>query len=288
MKKCLDCGFENKDGAKFCAKCGKDFLEQEPDKHRNTFSKKWWIWPLMIVIVLLIVFQRLGYIGEDKTTYLVVSEKQVAFLKSGGTTRLDIDTDGRRWKVTHYPDWCDIDKEDMHLNITCRRNLSSEDREDWITFVSGKCNLQVAVGQYGHATYLKLSETRLVAKRSTSKFTINMDTDGDDFNVQCPDYCNVSAHEGYLFVKFDSNSDFSRSGYITISVDQQKQIIFFEQEGKCRQCNGTGEVTCFACFGQGSIFLGIDLYGHPQRLDCVSCNGQGKSECSFCGGTGIK
>lgn len=146
------------------------------------------------------------------------------------------------------------------LNITCDKNLSSEDRIDWITIVSGKCNVQVVVGQYGHATYLKLSKTVLSVKRDGAKFSLNIDTDGGDLNVQYPDYSKVSTHEGYLSVNFDSNPDFSRFGYLTVSVDQQKQLIFYEQEGICRQCNGMGEISCTACFGQGSTLIGIDLW----------------------------
>lgn len=288
MKKCLGCGFDNKDEAKFCVKCGKSLIEQESAIHEKMVFKRWWICFLGLIVILFIILQKLGYIGEDKTTYLVVSENQVTFLKLGGTVGIDIDTDGHRWKVMHCPDWCDIDKEDMRLNITCDKNMSSEDRTDWITIVSGKCNVQVVVGQYGHATYLNLSETHLTVKLTGAKFTINVDTDGKDLNVRCPDYCKASANEGYLSVSFDSNPDFSRSGYITVSVDQQKKLVFFEQEGKCRQCNGIGEISCSACFGQGSTLIGIDFYGNPQRLSCMLCNGQGKFKCSACNGTGLK
>jgi hypothetical protein len=288
MKRCLVCGFDNKDEANFCVKCGKNLIQQKSALYKKTVFKRWWIWPAVLIIVLLIVLQRLGYIGEDKTTYLVVSEKQITFLKLGGMAGVSIDTDGRRWKVMHCPDWCDIDTEAMHLNIACDKNLSSKDRTDWITIVSGKCNVRVEVEQYGHATYLKLSNTVLSARHDGAKFTINVDTDGEDLNVQYPDYCNVSTYEGCLSVSFDSNPDFSRSGYITVSVDQQKQLVFFEQEGKCRQCNGTGEISCTACFGQGSTLIGIDFYGNPQRLNCIFCNGQGRIECSACSGTGLK
>ena len=59
--KCKNCGFENKENAKFCGNCGKNLIEQIPEEkteQKNNGKKKIWIFGtgiLMIVLAVIII-----------------------------------------------------------------------------------------------------------------------------------------------------------------------------------------------------------------------------------------
>ena len=54
IMKCEKCGFENKDTAKFCSKCGNS-LELKPEVGKNNNNSKIIIAALVIIIVILAV-----------------------------------------------------------------------------------------------------------------------------------------------------------------------------------------------------------------------------------------
>lgn len=71
--KCKNCGFENKENAKFCGNCGKNLIEQIPEEkteQKNNGKKKIWIFGTgILMIVLAVIIIRLLNVEEDIPDY---------------------------------------------------------------------------------------------------------------------------------------------------------------------------------------------------------------------------
>lgn len=290
MRKCSSCQFENKDEAKFCVKCGTSFENGEiiPNANKSSIFRQPWFWIVLVIAVTLFGLYQSGVIGPDKTTYLVASNSKVVFLKPGGTADITIDTDGKRWKITHSPDWCAVEKSEAGVMITCGKNYTSESREGWITVVSGDYNLQISLAQYGQATYLKLSETNLKSDEDGGTIKVEVDTDGDDWTVEYPKFLDIETGANDFTITCPSNSGISRTGYIKVSLETLSQSIYLYQEGKCAICQGSGSQRCYMCNATGKVMSSVDWYGNWTYTQCGYCGGDGQIQCNTCNGTGIK
>ncbi len=287
MKICPKCKNENNDHAKFCVGCGGELSSSTSSSDKNNIFRKPLVWIILLLAIGGVVLSQLGIIGDDITTYLIASKKEVVFLKPGGTERIDIDTDGRKWKIAHTPDWCSVDKRDNNFTIKCTKNNSSETRTGWITIISGQYNIQIDIGQYGIATHLNISEYSIKADSGGGTFEIEVETDGDDWGVNYPsNICEVETYRDNFEIIFKDNTNFGRNGTITVSSDNQKKYISFYQKGKCRSCNGNGSTMCYWCGGTGRTMSGVGWYGDIQYSNCSSCGGQRKNECTSCDGYG--
>ena len=52
------------------------------------------------------------------------------------------------------------------------------------------------------------------------------------------------------------------------------------QQRGCQRCGGTGWIPCSACFGNGYIVVGRDVWGNPITKVCDSCFGNRGWSCS--------
>ncbi len=152
--------------------------------------------------------------------------------------------------------------------------------------MSGDYNVQIAISQYGYATYLNLSNTQISVDRWGDNFEIEVETDGDDWSVEYPKFCNVETGSDDFEISFTKNTNYSRSGYLTVLIDNQRRTISYYQKGKCRYCKGKGEIACAWCSGLGKTMGNVDWYGNIQYVSCGSCGGDGAIECASCNGSG--
>ncbi len=294
MKKCQVCGRENSDEARFCVGCGKD-LRQEDDNNNNRKKsggrkrrityKRLMTWAIIIVCGVLVFLYNQGYLGRDITTYLILSSAQESFLRTGGDVDIEIETDGRRWEITHEPNWCYINEYSDSFEIRCYENNSGEDRTGWVTVTSGDYIARIDVVQRCKASYLNVSKSRLSTDHTGDSFNIEVETDGKEWSVRRPKYCEVEFDGNSFDLTIPYNHNESRSGYITVSSDEITHTISFYQGGKCSYCSGSGEVTCSNCYGRGQVYSGVNYYGITYS-DCPVCDGSGKMECSACDGSG--
>ena len=246
------------------------------------------IWKtILIVIVAIAIVGGLVYNHlKNSTTYIRTNPEQILFTKQGGDYNISIDYDGYLWEVTYEPSWCTVTKNKKSFTIYCDRNYTGSDREDYVTIKSGKLVTQVYVGQYGHATYLRLSDNYVKVDSSGGSIEIEMDTDGDDFEFLGPDYCSVSDQTSKSFIlSFDANYDTGRSGRITVQDGNTSASLSFYQAGVCSACAGRGQVSCGWCGGTGQV-SNYNFYTGYYASDCSVCNGTGRVDCSLCDGTG--
>lgn len=323
MKICHKCNKEYSDDVNFCTECG-NALEEKPiteepaidipqqgkivpppvppmtepagnpssTQYANatTVSRKKGgkIWKtILIVIVAIAIVGGLVYNHlKNSTTYIRTNPEQILFTKQGGDYNISIDYDGYLWEVTYEPSWCTVTKNKKSFTIYCDRNYTGSDREDYVTIKSGKLVTQVYVGQYGHATYLRLSDNYVKVDSSGGSIEIEMDTDGDDFEFLGPDYCSVSDQTSKSFIlSFDANYDTGRSGRITVQDGNTSASLSFYQAGVCSACAGKGQVSCGWCGGTGQV-SNYNFYTGYYASDCSVCNGTGRVDCSLCDGTG--
>ena len=71
--KCKNCGFENKENAKFCGNCGKNLTEkiptEKPEQKNNDKKKIWILVTGILMIVLAVIIIRLLNVEEDIPDY---------------------------------------------------------------------------------------------------------------------------------------------------------------------------------------------------------------------------
>lgn len=306
MKTCPNCGNKYSDGENFCTSCGTpltadskaDTADSEslikspqppawnpapmpgaPRKKSNAL-KVVGITLVVLVIGAFLVYNHL----KNSTTYLRLSPEGLEFPKQGGVGDAQIDYDGYMWKVNYVPNWCTVYEGDAYFTVSCDKNTTGQDREDYITVSSGKVIQRLYVGQHAHATFIELSESSLSVGRSGGSVDVTINSDGSDFEYRGPaDVCTVTddSDEGFK-LEFATNDGYGRSGTVEVVDGDQSASIRFYQKGICRYCDGTGSTTCYSCGGQG--YVSNWFYGGTSV--CSTCNGTGKVTCSYCNGTG--
>ncbi len=299
MIKCNNCGSMNEDSASFCTNCGSDLVsnelyvrntQQNGNINRNTAKQsspiytKWGFWVLLLVIAIGVVY----FVKRpNPATYIQASSKQEPFLRTGGSYDMDIDTDGD-WEISYCSDWIKADPIEKGLCITCSTNNTGENRKGWITLSSGKTHVKIDVYQNGFASFIKIDKSQLEVGKTGGAYTVKVQTDGTDFNVQYPNYCRVNKNTESFNITIPENDGWARTDHVIVYSDQQSISLTFSQKGVCSICGGTGMMICGKCGGTGQNVTGYDLYGNAITEECSDCNGSGKSECTTCSGTGIQ
>lgn len=299
MIKCNKCGSMNEDDASSCTNCGYHFVRNEQylkitpqDMYINHNKKiksspiytKWEFWVLLLVITIGVVY----FINRSNpATYIQASPKQEPFLRTGGFYDMDIDTDGD-WEISYCSDWITAKPIEKGLRIICSSNNSGENRKGWITLSSGKTHVRIDVYQNGFASYIKIDKSHLNVGKAGGTYTLTVQTDGEDFNVQYPNYCTVNTSTASFRITIPENNGWARTDNVTVYSDKQAINLTFSQKGLCPICDGTGEMICGKCGGSGNIITGYDYFGNTTIENCTDCNGSGKLECTTCEGTGIQ
>ncbi len=301
MKKCPKCMATYSDELQFCTKCGTKLEAAPPIPHivntppeRPTSGEsgqqktnKWSIWKKILIGVVVVIAGILLYYNHliNSTTYLRLNPEAVVFPKVGGEMKVSVDYDGYVWDVKYAPDWVSVSESNDSFVVTCEKNTTGRNREDMITISSGKIIQHLRIGQYAYATVLKLSTYDVKAETAGGDMNINMETDGCDFDISCPEFCSVTCDDNKnIKLEVNSNSGTSRSGTLVIKDANLCATVSVYQKGKCSFCDGTGEIQCSACGGTGS-FSSYGFYG-TTTIQCMSCGGTGKVQCPVCQGNG--
>ncbi|MFQ6948185.1 MAG: zinc ribbon domain-containing protein [Blautia hansenii] len=88
--KCLKCGKDNPDNAKFCSGCGALLQKQadvEPVKKRKTGKKK--IWIVLIVIIVAILLLGVYFLSKERKSVKEYAENVVEIFQNGNKEKID-------------------------------------------------------------------------------------------------------------------------------------------------------------------------------------------------------
>lgn len=88
--KCLKCGKDNPDNAKFCSGCGALLQKQadvEPVKKRKTGKKK--IWIVLIVLILAILLLGVYFLSKERKSVKEYAENVVEIFQNGNKEKID-------------------------------------------------------------------------------------------------------------------------------------------------------------------------------------------------------
>lgn len=88
--KCLKCGKDNPDNAKFCSGCGALLQKQadiEPAKKRKTGKKK--IWIVLIVLILAILLLGVYFLSKERKSVKEYAENVVEIFQNGNKEKID-------------------------------------------------------------------------------------------------------------------------------------------------------------------------------------------------------
>lgn len=88
--KCLNCGKDNPDNAKFCSGCGALLQKQaevEPIKKRKTEKKK--IWIVLIVLILAILLLGVYFLSKERKSVKEYAENVVEIFQNGNKEKID-------------------------------------------------------------------------------------------------------------------------------------------------------------------------------------------------------
>lgn len=88
--KCLKCGKDNPDNAKFCSGCGALLQKQadiEPAKKRKTGKKK--IWIVLIVLILAISLLGVYFLSKERKSVKEYAENVVEIFQNGNKEKID-------------------------------------------------------------------------------------------------------------------------------------------------------------------------------------------------------
>ncbi|MDO4469423.1 MAG: zinc ribbon domain-containing protein [Bacillota bacterium] len=88
--KCLKCGKDNPDNAKFCSGCGALLQKQaevEPVKKRKTGKKK--IWIVLIVLILAILLLGVYFLSKERKSVKEYAENVVEIFQNGDKEKID-------------------------------------------------------------------------------------------------------------------------------------------------------------------------------------------------------
>lgn len=297
MKECPICHtVYDDDNLNFCVKDGHELIDKPvvfqqtnqfhseginqipPKPKKGGCLKKIIIAAIVVVICVGILYRYM----MNAATYLRVEPNTIVAAKCGGKTNVSIDYDGYIWTVNHKPDWVTVDENDNDFELTFNPNTSGCVRQGTITIQSGNQLVQVELAQNANATFIKPSVSVLKFNKGGGRKTVKVETDGVKWRVEYPEFLDVETNEDGFVVEASSNDDDFRQGIITVTEDNVRASINFQQAGKCSNCHGSGEVSCSSCLGMGG--MGFGMY----YSSCAWCGGRGKVTCGWCNGEGIR
>lgn len=296
MKECPICHEVYDDNLNYCVRDGHELI----DKHakfqqaslfrskqtekpatspkKNGCLKKVIIAAVVVVIGFVIMYRYM----MNAATYLRVEPNQVIAAKCGGSTNVSIDYDGYIWVINHKPDWVTVEENDNDFELTFSPNTSGGVRQGTITIQSGGLLTQVELAQNAYATTIKPSVSVLKFDKAGGRKTVKVESDGIKWEVEYPQFLKIEAEDDGFIVEASSNDGDFRQGYITITEDNARTSVNFQQGGKCPSCHGSGSLACSMCGGLGGTGFGF------YYTQCGWCGGRGSYNCNSCGGKGEK
>ena len=235
----------------------------------------------------------------NKATDITVDEDNVMFAINGGEKTIVVTADGN-YDIEDCPEWVKTTVENDALTISVGENTTGALRECVIRLVGKDVEAPITIKQADKCTYIKVSETEVTIPKEGGEVTLDVETDGGNLAMNCPEGIEAKLTGGRLTISAPANQGGAITGDLTISCENVSTIVKVTVEGNiCPTCNGTGKVKCNKCGGRG--YFTVSFGGEPSTKGCRSCGGSGEDfgpggsdlipgsgrmTCPDCGGSG--
>ena len=162
-------------------------------------------------------------------TYLNVETLQVLFDSMDKPKNIDIDTDGGKWEIMDLPKWCSAKKLGQSIELTCSDNKDTV-RNARIKVAAYPHEIFIDITQSGSATYLEADATKLFFPARGGAKKINIETDGDVWEVSAPWWCRVEKDGNSFTISCNENKRQQNKDLIKIvSGDKTVEILAIQQ-----------------------------------------------------------
>lgn len=189
--------------------------------------------------------------GAELDFYL--SKYTISFDSLQSTKSIYVSTNADYWYYDSVPDWCNANKRQDTLYVTCHKNDSAISRTAKIVVASNK-----------QKKYLEVVQSAGTAKIKTDSNHVIFDSDGGDkvlaVMTNSPDFtCKVHNVDWLEFVKENeairvicppNTLPVSRTGNIIININQTETIINVEQKAKSSILDVSQNNIEFSCDGE--------------------------------------
>ena len=238
----------------------------------------------------------------NKASDITVDEDNVTFAINGGEKTIVVTADGS-YDIEDCPEWVKTSVDESALTISVGENTTGAKRECVIRLVGKDVEVPITIFQADKCTYIKTSETEVTIPKEGGEVTLDVETDGGNLAMNCPEGIEAKLTGGKLTITAPANQGGTIDGTVTLSCDNVNTEVKVTVEGNiCPTCNGTGKVRCAGCGGRGYL----EYTGGWDRVGCKKCggggtamlsfsghglmgdvrNGSGKMNCPTCGGSG--
>jgi hypothetical protein len=113
-------------------------------------------------------------VKQKEKIFLTLSDTVLYFNSYGGDLILDIMTNASSWESSKEISWCPMERYDSSLFLTCKRNLSVQERSEKITITADNKIKTVRIVQKG-ITYLEKGDWRKAISKMMSSGTTTYD-----------------------------------------------------------------------------------------------------------------
>lgn len=235
---------------------------------------------LVVVAVFLVLAYTRGYIANS-ATYLNAEADSVVIGKKGGTIKIAIDTDARRWTVKRKPEWLKAKRDGDTLIVDFGHTIGKTNIIDTITLEAANQTLSLPVKQYARATMLRFAQDTLYFKQSGGSQMVGFETDGEKLKIMPDQFADVTLADGTITLKVAANESYAeRISYITLHSDQLVRRLYYRQPGTGVRQQVVRKVNiepCSECGGLGKLLTEVDIMtGDRIYKTCPVCHGTGR------------
>lgn len=309
MKECPECHARYDDNMNFCTNDGTQLVtvkdvpntaqlvssSNNPQESEGTVKKIFsGIGSIFFVVIVCVIGFRTCF-GNDSekgikkgsgATFLNYSPQEIKDVpKLGGEYIVRIESDGE-WKVESFPKWIEMEQvaSDGIKFVVRPIEAGLASRWDFIYITTGNLTEKVRVEQTGVCTFIKLSESSIIASEQGIERTVDWKSDGVRVTIDHPSFVTFKQVSGQKSVIFTISPNFGdyREGNIVFYEDECQSTIRVAQAGNCPSCHGIPVVRCTTCGGYGQVSNGY------YNVTCSTCNGYGQLYCTACNKTGKK
>ena len=253
-----------------------------------------------VILMAVCLVALLGSCSKAKN--IMVEQDNVVFAINGGEKTITVNADGN-YDVMDCPEWVQTSVEESTLTIIVGENTTGAKRECVIRLVGKDVEVPVTIFQADKCTYINVSETTVTIPKDGGEVTLDVESDGGDFSMKCPEGVEATLKGRKLTISAPANNGGTIKGDLTITSDNVTSTVKVTVEGNvCPRCNGTGYVACSVCGGKGYTndytSADGDMPAFTYHSGCTKCGGYGYLEgdnlrkgsgrmtCPDCGGTG--
>jgi hypothetical protein len=162
-------------------------------------------------------------------TTLTATPTSLTFTASGGSSSVNVYTNGDTWSVQGMPSWCTASKYSTSVSITCSTNTGSN-RSSSFTITAGNKIATIYISQTAVETTLTATPTSFTFSASGGSSTVNVNTNSNTWSLQgVPSWCKVSKYSSSVSITCSENTGVARTGSITITASDKSVKITISQ-----------------------------------------------------------